>query len=51
MPDPTSPLRPVVRRARHLLLLAAAVAAVALARDRIISDAEQRDAERLGLDR
>ncbi len=51
MPDPTSLTRPVTRRIRRLVLLAAAVAAVALARDRLISDAERRDAERLGLDR
>ena len=49
LPDPTSPLRPVVRQVRRLVLLAAAVVAVALARDRIIADAERRDAERLGL--
>ncbi len=40
---------PVPRPIRRLVLLAAAVAAVALARDRIITDAERRDAERLGL--
>lgn len=40
---------PVPRQVRRLLLLAAAVAAVALARDRIIADAERRDADRLGL--
>jgi hypothetical protein len=49
--DPTSLSRPVVRRVRRVVLLAAAVAAVALARDRLISDAERRDAELLGLDR
>jgi hypothetical protein len=40
---------PIPRPIRRLVLLAAAVAAVALARDRIISDAERRDADRLGL--
>ncbi|QYG93335.1 hypothetical protein HC251_13480 [Iamia sp. SCSIO 61187] len=49
MLDPTSLSRPVVRRVRRLVLLGAAVVAVALARDRIISDAERRDAESLGL--
>ncbi len=49
VPDPTSLSKPVVRRIRRLALLAAALAAVALARDRIITDAERRDAERLGL--
>lgn len=49
MPDPTSLAKPVVRRARRALLLAAAVAAVVLTRDRIISDIERREAERLGL--
>lgn len=51
VPDPTSLSKPVVRRMRRLALLAAALTAVVLARDRIISDAERRDAERLGLDR
>ncbi len=32
-----------------MVFLAAALAAVVLARDRIISDAEKRDADRLGL--
>jgi len=41
---------PLPRQVRRLVLFAAAVAAVALARDRIISDAERRDADRLGLD-
>ncbi len=41
---------PIPRPIRRLALLAAAIAAVALARDRIISDAERRDADRLGLD-
>jgi hypothetical protein len=49
--DPASLSRPVVRQVRRLVLLAAAVAAVALARDRIISEAERRDAATLGLDR
>jgi hypothetical protein len=49
MLDPTSLSRPVVRRVRRLVLLGAAVAAVALARDRIITDAERRDADSLGL--
>lgn len=49
MPDPASLSQPVVRRLRRVLLLAAAVAAVALARDRIIGDVERREAERLGL--
>lgn len=40
---------PIPRPIRRLVLLAAAMAAVALARDRIITDAERRDAERLGL--
>jgi hypothetical protein len=40
---------PLSRQIRRLVLLAAAVAAVALARDRIITDAERRDADRLGL--
>ncbi len=40
---------PVPRPIRRLVLLAAAVAAVALARDRIITDAEPRHADRLGL--
>lgn len=51
MPDPTSLSKPVARRIRRVVLLAAALAAVALARDRIISDAEKRDADRLGLKR
>ena len=38
-----------MRRVRRLLLFAAAVAAVAIARDRIISEAERRDADLLGL--
>ncbi len=49
VPDPTSLSKPVVRQLRRVVLLAAALAAVALARDRMISDAERRDAERLGL--
>jgi len=49
VPDPVSLTKPVVRRVRRLVLLAAALAAVAIARDRMISDAERRDAERLGL--
>ncbi|HXH58104.1 hypothetical protein [Iamia sp.] len=49
MPDPSSLSKPVVRQLRRVVLLAAALAAVALARDRMISDAERRDAERLGL--
>ncbi|HEU5150527.1 MAG TPA: hypothetical protein VFU19_08525 [Iamia sp.] len=42
---------PIPRPIRRLVLLAAAVTAVALARDRIIADAERRDADRLGLPR
>lgn len=51
MPDPTSLSKPVVRRVRRVALFAAALAAVVLARERIISDAERRDAERLDLPR
>jgi hypothetical protein len=35
---------------RRLVLLGAALAAVAVVRDRIISEAERRDADLLGLD-
>jgi hypothetical protein len=41
---------PVPRPIRRLVLFAAAVAAVAFARDRMIADAERRDADKLGLD-
>ena len=49
MPDLIPRSLPLVRGVRRLFLLGAALAAVALARDRMISDAERRDAERLGL--
>lgn len=49
MPDPASLTKPFVRQVRRVVLLAAAVAAVVLTRDRIISDIERREAERLGL--
>ncbi len=49
MPDPTTLASPAVRRIRRLVLLGAALAAVVVVRDRIISEAEQRDADLLGL--
>lgn len=49
VPDLLSRPLPLVRRVRRMVLLAAALAAVALARDRMISEVERRDAERLGL--
>jgi hypothetical protein len=49
VPDPTSLSKPVVRRVRRMVLLAAALAAVVFARDKIISDVERREADRLGL--
>ncbi|HYI63190.1 MAG TPA: hypothetical protein VEW93_15475 [Acidimicrobiales bacterium] len=49
MPGPAALTTPVVRRLRRVVLLGAALAAVALARDRVINDVERRDGERLGL--
>ena len=50
MADASSLTSPAVRRVRRLVLLGAALAAVALVRDRIISEAEERDAALLGID-
>lgn len=47
--DPAALSKPVVRRLRRMVLLAAAIAAVVLARDKIIGDVEQREGDRLGL--
>lgn len=49
VPDPTALASPAVRRVRRLVLLGAALAAVVVVRDRIINEAEQRDADVLGL--
>jgi hypothetical protein len=49
MPGPTEITNSFFRRLRRLALVAAAIAAVALARNRAISEAERRDADRLGL--
>lgn len=41
--------QPLIRQVRRFVLLGAAIAAVAIARDRVINEAERRDADVLGL--
>lgn len=51
MPDAAAIASPALRRVRRLVLLGAALTAVVVVRGRRIDDAEQRDADALGLDR